>query len=142
MKWLGIGLLLFFSWGCLMLRKYESVPVQNSKEGITFLGLGNVSTNAEAKKRVSDKEVLQRFGPPTEYLQTPEGILFIYLYKGRHLNEFFLGAPRNVAGGRFTLFDVYYDTYKQDKLMIFFDRTGLMSDYAYHEGTDELSTFF
>ncbi len=146
MKWFGIGLLLLAFEGCLMVRKYESVPINDFTESIGVSGatrdLKQESVSEDSKKRLSEKQVLTLLGPPTHYLQTPAGVVFIYLYKGRHLNEFFLGAPRNVAGGRFTLFDVYYDTHKQDKMMIFFDRSGLISDYAYHEGTDELSTFF
>lgn len=142
MKWFGMGLLVLSCLSCLMVRKYESIPIQALNEKLEEAGVNPSKTPETGPQRWSHQQVLKLLGPPTHYLQTREGLWFVYLYKGRHLNEFFLGAPRNIASGRFTFFDIYFDTYKQDKLMIFFDRNGFLADYAYHEGTDELSTFF
>lgn len=121
--------MLCLSWtGCLMVRTFENVPLKASPTALN--------------KGFTQQQVLTLFGPPTKYIQNPQGVLFIYSHKGRHLNEFFIGAPRGIASGRFTLFDLYYNTQKEDQLLILFDPEGTVVDFAYHQGTDELRTFF
>jgi outer membrane protein assembly factor BamE (lipoprotein component of BamABCDE complex) len=110
--------------GCVMSRKYENLPLPSS-----FSSLQKGSTQ---------QQVLKDFGPPTQLLRKPTGVLFLYLRTGKHNNRFFIGAGPE----RFNLLTLFWETTKKDQLMVFFDSSNQVMDYAFHSGTDELQTFF
>jgi hypothetical protein len=79
--------------------------------------------------------VLERFGAPNRVLRHGQGDVFIYHFKRRHTDTFTLEEPVITNLEIFT-----YSTVKEkeDRLVVLFDRKGVVESYGYLQGTAEL----
>jgi hypothetical protein len=108
--------------GCTIGRWYIGSPVREDPAALIAVG------------ETAKADVLARFGPPDRILRQREGDVFIYQYEQRNSSELDISEP--IRG--FTLFrwDKVQD--KSDRLMVFFDPTGVVSAFGFRHGRAEL----
>jgi hypothetical protein len=80
-------------------------------------------------------EVLARLGPPNRILRHKSGDVFVYHHDQRNTSELEISEPI-FTGLTLFLWEKVQD--KSDRLMVFFDTTGLVSSYGYRQGREEL----
>jgi hypothetical protein len=123
--WSSVALLLcclLAAGGCTIGRWYVGSPVRD--DPAAFIAVGETAKS----------QVLAHFGPPDRILRQRDGDVFIYRYEQRNSSELDISEP--IRG--FTLFrwDKVQD--KSDRLMVFFDPTGIVSAFGYRHGRSEL----
>jgi hypothetical protein len=125
-RWLaGLLVLALLGSGCSLGRRYVGSPLQ--AEPNEFLVVGTTPK----------RDVLRLFGPPDRIVRQRDGDVFIYQFTQRNSSQLRLSEP---VFTRFTFFvwDKVQD--KSDRLMVFFDGTGVVSAYGYRHGRAELET--
>lgn len=83
-------------------------------------------------------EVLARLGPPNRILRHKAGDVFVYHHDQRNSSELEIREPLVT---RLTIFQWEKVQDKSDRLMVFFDTTGVVNAYGYREGRSELEPF-
>jgi hypothetical protein len=79
-------------------------------------------------------QVLAWFGPPDRIVRQRDGDVFVYRYAQR--NGFQLEIEEPFSG--IEIFTLDRTQEKSDRLLVFFDRQGLVSAYGYRRGRAEL----
>ena len=127
MRWSSRALLLgciLVVTGCTIGRWYVGSPVGEDPAALLAVG--------ETEKA----DVLAQFGPPDRILRQREGDVFIYRYEQRNSSELDISEPF----WGFTLFSWDKVQDKSDRLMVFFDATGVVSAFGFRHGREELET--
>ena len=88
--------------------------------------------------RTTKADVLRVFGPPTGVARQYDGDLFVYRFMRRHGEEFQLEEPvvTNVE-----VFTWSRTREREDRLVILFDRDGVVREHGFSRGTAELWGF-
>ena len=116
------GLLVLAS-GCTIERWYVGSPLQANPQQVLVVG------------STPKAEVLARLGPPNRILRQKTGDVFVYHHDQRNKSELNITEPLFT---RFTLFEWVKVQDKSDRLMVFFDRAGVVSAFGYRQGREEL----
>jgi hypothetical protein len=82
-------------------------------------------------------QVLAFFGPPDRIVRQREGDVFVYRYAQR--NGFQIQIEEPFSGIEIFTWDRVQE--KSDRLLVFFDRQGLVSAFGYRQGRNELEPF-
>ena len=115
--------LLTFASGCTIARWYVGSPLPASPQQVLVVG------------STPKAEVLARLGPPDRILRQKTGDVFVYHHDQRNTSELNITEPLFT---RFTLFEWVKVQDKSDRLMVFFDRAGVVSAFGYRQGREEL----
>jgi outer membrane protein assembly factor BamE (lipoprotein component of BamABCDE complex) len=83
-------------------------------------------------------EILDIFGPPDRIQKQYDGDIFVYAYLRKNSSIFRIEEPIIT---NFTLFQYTRLQQKKDGLVILFDKEGVVKNYGYQKGTEELTTF-
>jgi outer membrane protein assembly factor BamE (lipoprotein component of BamABCDE complex) len=88
--------------------------------------------------RTTKAEVLRLFGPPAGVARQRDGDLFLYQFVRRHGEKFQLEEPviTNVE-----VFTWSRTREREDRLVILFDRDGVVREHGFSRGTEELRGF-
>ena len=119
---LALGLALLAS-GCTIGRWYIGSPLPVDPRELLVSGT------------TQKGEVLDRLGPPDRILRYAGGDVIIYRHDQRNSSEFELSEP---VFTHLTIFDWEKKQDKSDRLMIFFDRDGVVTSFGYRKGREEL----
>jgi len=83
-------------------------------------------------------EILETFGPPDKIQKQYDGDIFVYAYLRKNSSKFTIEEPY------FTNFSIFQYTriqQKKDGLVILFDKDGIVKNYGFNKGTNELTRF-
>ncbi len=83
-------------------------------------------------------QVLASFGPPDRIVRQRSGDVFVYRYAQRNGFQFRIVEPLVTQLELFRWENVQE---KSDRLMVFFDRAGVVSAYGFRRGREELEPF-
>jgi hypothetical protein len=126
MSWsrqLAFASLLVLASGCTLGRWYVGSPLPADPRQVLVVG------------QTPKAEVLTKLGPPDRILRQKSGDVFVYHHDQRNSSEFEITEPLVT---RLTLFQWEKVQDKSDRLMVFFDRAGLVSAFGYRQGREEL----
>lgn len=82
--------------------------------------------------------VLATFGPPDRIVRQRDGDVFVYSHAQRNGFEFRIEEPVFTGLQLFRWENVQE---KSDRLLVFFDRAGVVTAYGFRRGRDELEPF-
>jgi outer membrane protein assembly factor BamE (lipoprotein component of BamABCDE complex) len=119
-------LLVILTGGCTIGRVYigseiRSDPKERIENGIT-----------------TKSQILDFFGPPDLVQRQFDGDVFVYAYLRKNSSKFFIEEPYIT---NLTIFSYSRVQQKKDVLVILFDKDGVVKNYGYQRGTQELTTF-
>lgn len=83
-------------------------------------------------------EILEVFGPPDRILRQYDGDVFVYAYIRRNSTTFEIEDPTIT---NLMIFTYHKSQEKSDRLVVFFDRDGLLSGIGFRRGTEQLERF-
>jgi len=83
-------------------------------------------------------EILEVFGPPDRILRQYDGDVFVYAYIRRNSTTFEIEDPTIT---NLMIFTYHKSQEKSDRLVVFFDREGLVSGIGFRRGTEQLERF-
>lgn len=118
--------LIAFSWGCSIGRVYVGSEIKQDPKERIRVGLTTKS------------EILELFGPPDRIQKQYDGDIFVYAYLRKNSTKLTLEEPYLT---NLTLFQYSKVQQKKDALVILFDKEGVVKNYGYQKGTQELTTF-
>jgi outer membrane protein assembly factor BamE (lipoprotein component of BamABCDE complex) len=122
----SVALFVILTWGCTIGRIYIGSDIQNDPKEKIQLGLTTKS------------DILTIFGPPERITSQFDGDIFVYAYYRKNSSKFVIEEPYFT---NLTLFSYTRIQDKRDHLVILFDKDGVVKNYAYHKGTEALTTF-
>ena len=121
-----ISLLMILACSCTVGRVYMGSEIRyNPKEKIK---IGSTTKS----------EILETFGPPDNIQKQYDGDIFVYAYLRKNSSKLSLVVPYPITVSLFKYTKVQQ---KKDGLVILFDNDGVVKDYGFQRGTQELSTF-
>jgi hypothetical protein len=112
--------------GCILVRTYSGNVLPPGIE--TKLETGR-STKAE---------VLRDLGPPDRLVRQYDGDVFVYAYVRRNENSIELSEPVFTQA---LLFSYTKTQEKSDRLVVMFDRNGIVTGVGFRRGTEQLEPF-
>ena len=83
-------------------------------------------------------EVLETFGPPDNIQKQYDGDIFVYAYLRKNSSKLSLEVPYPY---RVSVFKYTKVQQKKDGLVILFDKDGVVKNYGFQKGIQELTTF-
>jgi outer membrane protein assembly factor BamE (lipoprotein component of BamABCDE complex) len=83
-------------------------------------------------------EILEIFGPPDRIQKQYDGDIFVYAYLRKNSSKFTIEEPYVT---KFVIFQYVRTQQKKDGLVVLFDKDGVVKNYGYQKGTQELTTF-
>jgi len=83
-------------------------------------------------------EILEIFGPPDRIQKQYDGDIFVYAYLRKNSSKLTLEEPYFT---NFVIFQYTRVQQKRDGLVILFDKDGVMKNFGFQRGTQELTTF-
>ena len=83
-------------------------------------------------------EILEIFGPPDRIQKQYDGDIFVYAYLRKNSSTFTLEEPYFT---NFVIFQYTRVQQKKDGLVILFDKDGVVKNFGFQKGTQELTTF-
>ena len=122
----SIALLMVFAWGCTIGRIYIGSEIRSDPKEKVQAGLTTKS------------EILSIFGPPDRITSQFYGDIFVYAYYRKNSTKFALREPYITNTTFFTYTRIQEN---KDHLVILFDKDGVVKNYGYQRGTQELTTF-
>ena len=117
---------LALSPGCLIARTYVGNEVAADSERKLVPG---TTTKAE---------VLRELGPPDRLVRQYEGDVFVYAYVRKNTETFELSEP---VFTHLRVFSYTKDEEKSDRLVVLFDRAGIVTGVGFRRGTEQLGAF-
>jgi hypothetical protein len=126
MSWssgIACALLLTLAPGCTIGRWYMGSPLGADPREELVVG------------QTPKSDVLTKLGPPDRILRHKNGDVFVYHHDQRNSSELEIQEPLVT---RLTLFQWEKVQDKSDRLMVFFDRVGVVSAFGYRQGRNEL----
>ena len=121
-----IVLFMVLTWGCTIGRIYIGSEIRNDPKEKIQSGLTTKS------------DILSIFGPPDRITHQYDGDIFVYAYLRKNSTKFVIEEPYITNTTFFTYTRIQE---KKDHLVILFDRDGVVKNYGYQKGTQELTTF-
>ena len=88
--------------------------------------------------KTTKADVLRDLGPPDRLVRQYEGDVFVYAYIRRNLSRFDLSEP---VFTRLRVFSYEKEQEKSDRLVLLFDRAGILTGAGFRRGTEQLETF-
>ena len=83
-------------------------------------------------------EILEIFGPPDRIQKQYDGDIFVYAYVRKNSSKLTLEEPYFT---NFVIFQYTRVQQKKDGLVILFDKDGVVKNFGFQRGTQELTTF-
>jgi len=83
-------------------------------------------------------EILETFGPPDNIQKQYDGDIFVYAYLRKNSSKLSLVVPYPITVSVFKYTKVQQ---KKDGLVILFDNDGVVKNYGFQRGTQELTIF-
>jgi outer membrane protein assembly factor BamE (lipoprotein component of BamABCDE complex) len=83
-------------------------------------------------------EILEIFGPPDRIQKQYDGDIFVYAYLRKNSSKLTIEEPYFT---NLVLFQYTRIQQKKDGLVVLFDKEGIVKNYGYQKGTQELTTF-
>ena len=83
-------------------------------------------------------EILEIFGPPDRIQKQYDGDIFVYAYLRKNSSKLTLEEPYFT---NFVIFQYTRVQQKKDGLVILFDKDGVVKNFGFQRGTQELTTF-
>ena len=121
-----ISLVMFLICSCSIGRVYMGSEIkQDPKERIK---LGSTTKS----------EILEIFGPPDRIQKQYDGDIFVYAYLRKNSSKLTIEEPYFT---NLVLFQYTRIQQKKDGLVVLFDKEGIVKNYGYQKGTQELTTF-
>jgi hypothetical protein len=117
---------LVLATACTIQRDYIGNPFVELPEGSVVYG------------QTTKREVLELMGPPDRILRQYDGDVFVYAYIRRNESSFSIEEP---VITNLMLFSYIKTQEKSDRLVVFFDRGGLLSGLGFRRGTEQLERF-
>lgn len=112
--------------GCTIGRQYIGSELPRDPQVVLEVGK---STKADA---------LRELGPPERLVRQYDGDVFVYAFVRRNSSSFAIEEP---VLTNLTIFAWSKTQEKSDRLVLIFDRDGVLTGYGYRRGTEELETF-
>jgi outer membrane protein assembly factor BamE (lipoprotein component of BamABCDE complex) len=109
--------------------------------------IGRVYMGSEIRYNPSEKiksgsttksEILEIFGPPDRIQKQYDGDIFVYAYLRKNSSKLTLEEPYLT---KFVIFQYTRVQQKKDALVILFDKDGVVKNFGFQRGTQELTTF-
>ena len=88
--------------------------------------------------RTTKAEVLRDLGPPDRLVRQYDGDVFVYAYTRSNENSLELSEP---VFTRLLLFSYTKTQEMSDRMVVLFDRNGLVTGVGIRRGTEQLETF-
>jgi hypothetical protein len=117
---------LMLASGCIIVRTYVGNELPAISDGQLIPG---VTTKAD---------VLQDLGPPDRLVRQYEGDVFVYAYIRRNESTFMLEEP---VFTHLTILSYTKEQEKSDRMVVLFDRSGIVSGVGFRRGTEQLDPF-
>jgi outer membrane protein assembly factor BamE (lipoprotein component of BamABCDE complex) len=121
-----IALFMILTWGCTIGRVYIGSDLRSDPKEKIQLGLTTKS------------DILAIFGPPERITSQFDGDIFVYAYYRKNSSKLIIEEP---VLTNWTLFSYTRIQEKRDHLVILFDKDGVVRNYGYQRGTQDLTTF-
>jgi outer membrane protein assembly factor BamE (lipoprotein component of BamABCDE complex) len=86
----------------------------------------------------SKGEILEIFGPPDRIQKQYDGDIFVYAYLRKNSSKLTLEEPYFT---NFVIFQYTRVQQKKDALVILFDKDGVVKNFGFQRGTQELTIF-
>jgi outer membrane protein assembly factor BamE (lipoprotein component of BamABCDE complex) len=122
----SIALLMVFAWGCSIGRIYIGSEIRSDPKEKIQLGLTTKS------------DILSIFGPPERITSQFDGDIFVYTYFRKNSTQLAIREPYITNTTFFTYTRIQEN---KDHLVILFDKDGVVKNYGYQRGTQDLTTF-
>lgn len=124
--WLALAVAAALSSACTIVRVYSGNELPPGYDA-----------RIEAGKS-SKADVLRELGPPDRLVRQYEGDVFVYAYIRRNENSFELSEP---VFTRLLIFSYTKTQEKSDRMVVLFDRNGIVTGVGFRRGTEQLETF-
>jgi hypothetical protein len=112
--------------GCIITRSYMGNQLPTVVEGELVPG---ITTKAD---------VLRSVGPPDRIVRQYDGDVYVYAYVRRNVNTLYLAEP---VFTHLTIFEYTKEQEKSDRLVVMFDRAGLLVSVGVQHGTQALEPY-
>lgn len=126
LRLLALVLAAFAASGCIIARSYLGNELPTVAEGELIPG---TTTKAE---------VLRKVGPPDRLVRQYDGDVFVYAFLRRNVNSLILAEP---VFTRLTIFEYTKEQEKSDRLVVMFDRAGVLVSVGVQHGTGTLEPY-
>jgi outer membrane protein assembly factor BamE (lipoprotein component of BamABCDE complex) len=105
-----------------------------------YLGnqFGEVPEGSAVVGQTTKGEILQLLGPPDRILRQYDGDVFVYAYVRRNSTTLALEEP---VITNLMIFTYQKSQEKSDRLVVLFDRGGVLTGYGFRRGTEQLERF-
>jgi outer membrane protein assembly factor BamE (lipoprotein component of BamABCDE complex) len=121
-----IPLLMILTWGCSIGRIYMGSEIRDDPNGKIRIG------------STTKGEILEIFGPPARIQRQYDGDVFVYAYLRKNSSVLTIKEPYFT---RMLIFEYTREQQKSDGLVILFDKDGIVKNFGFQRGTQELTTF-
>jgi len=121
-----IAILTILTCGCSIGRVHIGSEIRNDPKGRIKIG------------STTKGEILETFGPPDRIQKQYDGDIFVYAYLRKNSSTLSIEEPFFT---KFVFFQYKRVQQKKDGLVILFDKDGVVKNYGFQRGTQELSTF-
>lgn len=111
---------------CTIERAYVGNEFEELPEGSVIVG------------QTSKREILELMGAPDRILRQYDGDVFVYAYIRRNATTIAIEEP---VITNLMIFTYVKTQEKSDRLVVFFDRSGLLSGLGFRRGTQQLERF-
>jgi outer membrane protein assembly factor BamE (lipoprotein component of BamABCDE complex) len=112
--------------GCSIGRVYMGSEIKSDPHGKIKIG------------STTKGEILEIFGPPDRIQKQYDGDIFVYAYLRKNSSKLTLEEPYFT---NFVIFQYTRVQQKKDGLVILFDKDGIVKNFGFQRGTQELTTF-
>ena len=121
-----IALLMILTCSCSIGRVYVGSEIRNDPKERIQIG------------STTKGDILENFGPPDRIQKQYDGDIFVYAYLRKNSSKLVLEEPifTNLVFFQYTRIQQ-----KKDGLVILFDKDGVVKNFGYEKGTQELTPF-
>jgi outer membrane protein assembly factor BamE (lipoprotein component of BamABCDE complex) len=117
---------MILTWGCSIGRIYMGSEIRDDPNGKIRIG------------STTKGEILEIFGPPARIQRQYDGDVFVYAYLRKNSSVLTIKEPYFT---RMLIFEYTREQQKSDGLVILFDKDGIVKNFGFQRGTQELTTF-
>ena len=121
-----LALMITFTSGCSIGRTYIGSEIRSDPKEKIQIGMTNKS------------DILSIFGPPDRVTSQFDGDIFVYAYYRKNSSKFVLEEPYFT---NLTIFSYTRIQEKKDHLVILFDKGGVVKNYGFQRGIQELTPY-
>jgi hypothetical protein len=114
------------STGCIIVRLYSGNELPVISDGQLVPG------------KTTKSDVLRDLGPPDRLVRQYEGDVFVYAYQRLNETTFMLSEP---VFTHLTIFSYTKQQEKSDRMVLLFDRAGILGGVGFRRGTEGLDPF-